>query len=206
MPTYKLAPNLAATVDIKYLDIVGSQYGPQIRINGKVDGVDNYVYLPGNLPDQLTTLIAAGVIANQAYTMDVAEGAKPVAVKALRKRIQIALDQPAGVKHGTLKIVALSNGTTNGNGATPAPAAAAGASVAGSSAAPAAAEPPAPPSDEAIRAQKAKIAQAMKQSVQYVLDNIEPLYKGKEIGLTGDECYKHAYTIYRSWEERGLVS
>jgi hypothetical protein len=210
MPTYKLAPNIAATVDIKYLDIVGSKYGPQIRINGKVDGVDNYVYLPGNLADQLTQLISQGVIANQEYPLDVAEPAK-VGVKPLKTRIQIALDQPAGQKHGTLKIVALSNG--NGAGA-PAPAGAVSSGakfppLANASAAsgelPAATSAPAAPSDDALRAEKAKHALAMKQAVAYTLDNIEPLYRAKEIGLTGDEAYKHAFSIFQTWEDKGLV-
>lgn len=198
MPTYKLAPNIAATVEIKYLDIVGGSYGPQVRINGKVDGVDNYVYLPGNLPDQLTQLISQGVIANDQYQMDVAEGAK-VAIKPLKKRIQLALDQPAGQKHGQLKIIALSNG----NGA-PAPAAAAPSAsgnfppLANASAPPV--EQHAPQTDEA----KPSLKALYKSATAFVLTEIVPLYVKAEIGCTDEAVGSMVATLFiAAAKERG---
>lgn len=62
-----------------------------------------------------------------------------------------------------------------------------------------------PPDPETVRAQKAKYCVAMKHAVQYVLENIEPLYRAKEIGLSGDDAYKHAYSIFRSWDDAGLI-
>lgn len=75
---------------------------------------------------------------------------------------------------------------------------------AGNSAGAPSADPPAN-RDEAIRVAKAKHAIALKQADQYVLDHILPLFEAKKIGLTGDEVYKHAYTIFQTWEDKGLI-
>lgn len=59
--------------------------------------------------------------------------------------------------------------------------------------------------DKALLAQRAVYATRMKQSVAYVLENIEPLYKAKGIGMTDDGVYKHAYSIWQEWCERGII-
>lgn len=62
-----------------------------------------------------------------------------------------------------------------------------------------------PTREEALRGLKGKHAIALRQAVQYVLQDIEPHYREKQIGLTGDEVYKHAYTIFQTWEDKGLI-
>lgn len=59
--------------------------------------------------------------------------------------------------------------------------------------------------EEAINALKAKHAFAMKHANEFVIKHIVPLYTTVEIGLTGDDCYKQAYTIFQTWEDKGLI-
>ena len=59
--------------------------------------------------------------------------------------------------------------------------------------------------EDALNELKAKHAFALKHAVEYVLKHVEPLYTEKKIGLTGDEVYKHAYTIFQTWEDKGLI-
>lgn len=58
---------------------------------------------------------------------------------------------------------------------------------------------------EALDAVKAKHAFAMKHANEFVIKHIVPLYEAVEIGLTGDDCYKQAYTIFQTWEDKGLI-
>lgn len=117
MPTFKFAPNVPATVDLKYIDIVPSDKGDsQVRFKGTIDGKEKmFAYLPGKLAANLAVLIAAGVIANSQYPEDVAE---PVEVKPLKRQFTAVSELIPPAKYGTFKIV--------GNGASaathPAPA------------------------------------------------------------------------------------
>ena len=55
-------------------------------------------------------------------------------------------------------------------------------------------------------AQRSLYANRMKQAVKYVLEEIEPLYKAKGIGMSDDGVYKHAYSIWQEWSRRGIIS
>ncbi len=61
------------------------------------------------------------------------------------------------------------------------------------------------PDPEVLNAQKAKHALALKHAVEYTMKHIVPMYTEREIGMTGDEVYKHAYTIFQTWEDKGLI-
>lgn len=75
---------------------------------------------------------------------------------------------------------------------------------AGNSASAAPAESGASDDEDALR-QRALYATRMRQAVAYVLENIEPLFKARGIGLTGDEVYKHAYSIWAEWSRKGII-
>lgn len=111
MPTtFRFAPNVPATVEIKYIDIVPSEKGgPQIRLKGTIDGTEKSIaYLPGKLNDQLAVLIHHGVIPNAAYPSDVTD---PLEVKPVKRQFTMMKEQGAGDKYGKFAIVG-----QNGNG------------------------------------------------------------------------------------------
>lgn len=127
MPTFKFAPNVPATVDVKYIDIVPSEKGDsQVRFKGTIDGKEKmFAYLPGKLTANLATLIAAGVIAAGQYPEDVSE---PVEVKPLKRQFTAVSELLPPAKYGTFKIVGANGASAAVPAATSNGAVAAGAS------------------------------------------------------------------------------
>jgi hypothetical protein len=64
---------------------------------------------------------------------------------------------------------------------------------------------PSPMTEDQIRDAKAKHARGMKEAVDYTLRNILPLYTNAKVEVNGDVIYKHAFSIYNKWEDRGLL-
>lgn len=165
MPTFKFAPNVPATVDVKYIDIVPSDKGdPQVRFKGTIDGTEKmFAYLPGKLPANIATLIAAGVIANQVYPTEVSE---PVEVKPLKRQFTMMKEQLAGDKYGTFKLLQAGPGSNVASAAVPAPASN-GAAAAGATSAPV-----------------KSYSELYGKATDYILSTIVPKYDAK--GLTPD--------------------
>lgn len=72
------------------------------------------------------------------------------------------------------------------------------------------AAPPADPAsddarDKALLRERSVYAVRMRQAFAYVLDDIEPICKQKDIGLTGDDVYKTAFSLWKSWIDAGIM-
>jgi hypothetical protein len=106
MPTYRFTANVPTRVEIDFIDVVGGEYGPQVRINGKFAAAGEtlakaYGYLPGKAPDSLTELLRAGVIGDMPGVLPESKDDKPLAVKPRAKSIMVTARQPAGQKYAT---------------------------------------------------------------------------------------------------------
>jgi hypothetical protein len=126
MATYRFTSNVPTKVVVKYLDAVGGQYGPQLRIKGTftTEGVaprDEYAYLPGDIADVCNELLRAGVI-KEIPDVFPEEGGKAITVKPVLKEFMLVADQPAGQKYQTTRIVTKPSAAAAAPQAPPAPA------------------------------------------------------------------------------------
>jgi hypothetical protein len=48
-------------------------------------------------------------------------------------------------------------------------------------------------------------ADAQKDAVKFVLDEVEPLFRNHEIGMTDDTVHKLAFELFKTWTDKGLI-
>jgi hypothetical protein len=169
--TFKFAPNVQAKADVKYMDIVPGQYGPQIRIKGKINGKESVAYLPGKLPDVITVLVSAGVIPRGTdYLVDVEEAFE---IKPLQRQFTMMKQQAAGEKNGTLAIF-------NGAAASAAvPATGNSASAAG-----------------ALPAPQKSYADIYSKATDFIIDKIVPKYRAAKLDPTAADVHAMVATLF----------
>lgn len=92
---YKLAPNVPVHAQLKFADVVGSQYGPQVKVKAIIAGAEEHVYLPGAATDAVSALLAAGVIAAPPDTFPAPSDTHGIALRLAYRDVVLTLDKPS---------------------------------------------------------------------------------------------------------------
>jgi len=212
-PIIKFDKNVPVRIDdAKYLDLVGGQYGPQVRVKGTINGQENAIaYLPGHVADVLTNLLVAGVILEAPSHYPDNDDRRGFALQRGETRsFSVTLSEVGGEKDTLIDV----GGSVSAPVAAPAPQPPRAASPKPAPAAPVTrpATPttiPAAPvyvavTDE-LSLKRANIATVQYFALRSVCTELLPVFREVGIEPDADTVHKLAFELFKVWVDRGLV-
>jgi len=207
-PIIKFDRNVPVRIDdAKYLDLVGGQYGPQVRVKGTINGQENAIaYLPGHVADVLTNLLVAGVILEAPAHYPDNDDRRGFALQRGETRsFSVTLSEVGGEKDtlidvgGAAPVAAPAPQPPRAVSPKPAPAA-----PAPRPAAPTTAPSPVPDMD-AINTKRGNIATVQYFALRSVCTELLPVFREQGIEPDADTVHKLAFELFKTWCDRGLV-
>jgi len=209
-PIIKFDKNVPVRIDdAKYLDLVGGQYGPQVRVKGTINGQENAIaYLPGQVADVLTNLLVAGVILEAPSHYPDNDDRRGFALQRGETRsFSVTLSEVGGEKDTLIDV----GGAASAPVAAPAPQPPRAASPKPAPAAPvtrstAPTTTPTLPDESDTRTAKRKdIATAQAMALDISCRLLIPLLRNQGIEPDADVVHKLAFELFKTWCDRGLV-
>jgi len=205
-PIIKFDRNVPVRIDdAKYLDLVGGQYGPQVRVKGTINGQENAIaYLPGHVADVLTNLLVAGVILEAPAHYPDNDDRRGFALQRGETRsFSVTLSEVGGEKDTLIDV----GGAAPVAAPAPQPPRAAvpkpGAVpmvppvVAVATTAPETRDPRLDKMDALVLTQRAALG--------FVLTGCVPMLREVGIEPDADTVHKLAFELFKTWCDRGLV-
>jgi len=211
-PIIKFDKNVPVRIDdAKWLDLVGGQYGPQVRVKGTINGQENAItYLPGHVADVLTNLLVAGVILEApAHHPDNDDRRGFALQRGETRSFSVTLSEVGGEKDTLIDV----GGALSAPVAAPAPQPPratvpkpAPAAPAQRPAAPTTTPAPAPVRDmDVISTKQGEIANAQCLAVCAVFADLVPTFRANGIEPDAGTVHKLAFELFKTWCDRGLV-
>ena len=212
-PIIKFDKNVPVRIDdAKYLDLVGGQYGPQVRVKGTINGQENALtYLPGHVADVLTNLLVASVILEAPSHYPDNDDRRGFALQRGETRsFSVTLSEVGGEKDTLIDV----GGAASAPVAAPAPRAAnlkpapmpmTGTGPVTTTPTRPAAPTTAPETRDPRLDKMDALVLTQRAALGFVLTGCVPMFRGQGIEPDADVVHKLAFELFKTWCDRGLV-